>query len=466
MKVIRHTHPHLWLMAGVTMALLTLGTVRALPDRTELIAGFALTALAVLMLLRGRYDAGEQSGEAPGPVAGAGSLLAKMAPTILLMLTFPVVIPTVNSIEIGGVPAGQVLLAVSVSVPWLSQAVATSFYRHFWDLKDQRAMSQVAGRIFSRWPEILLATLPVSAIFTLAVALITDWPAVTIAYVAAGLVLHSVFAQSHVLVNQTRSNGLWILSWVLYTLTILLFPEYWLLAPVAGTVPNLIIVAARGTSIHRPTGAELVQHAADTGRGFLTGSVLWADKFVLLLLAGATYDIFSLYVALIPAMLAYSYYFAQLAPNFDLAVVKANRAIHQGSVQELRKQTTRLSDIVSHAITRTFAVASVSALAVTVLMPLMGGPELPLELVVTPIAAMLITILAYKLEYIGHHGAAVSMSAVHLLAVLLLAVLPSVIAFSIILTVDVLLVVWGYFRIRQVWGSMPYQMFWRFATKW
>lgn len=466
MKAIRHTHPYLWLIAAIAMTLLSLGIVTELPTQVEIIASIGLSGVAAFMLLQGRYDAGEQSGDAPGPWRGAGTLVSKMAPTVMLMLTFPLVITTVNTMQIGGVPTGPVLLAVSVSVPWLSQAVCTSFYRHFWDLDNQRSTKQVATRMFHRWPEILLATLPVSIGFTVAIGLITHWPPVTMAYVGAGMFLHSLFAQSQVLVNQTRNNALWVLSWTLYSLTILMFPTYWLLAPVAGTLPNIVIIATGGTSVHRPTLRELGQHITDAGRGFLTGSVLWADKFVLLLLAGTVYDVFNLYVALIPAILAYSYYFAQLAPNFDLAVVKADKAIHRGDMAELRRRTARVSDIVTHAVARTLAVATVIALTMTALLRVIDGPRLPLELIVTPIAALMVTIIAYQLEYIGHLRTAAALSGLHLLAILSFAVVAPTIAFPLVLGIDVALLLFGVVRIRQVWGSMPYQMFWRFATQW
>lgn len=467
MSAIRRTHPELWFIAALALSFFLLLPQHRLSRPIEMTVGAALGVLATYMLIRGRYDAAEQTAGAPGPLRGFGTLIAKMSPTILLMSVFPLVIATLNSTDIGGVPAERVLLAVSVSVPWLSQAVCIAFYRHFWDLEDQRKTYQVAPRMFSRWPEIMVATLPVSVIFTAAVALITDWPLITLAYVGAGMLLHSLFAQSLVLVNQTRNDTLWVVSWVLYALVVLVAPTFWLLAPVFGMLPNILIVALRGARIHRPSWAELGQHLVDTGRGFLTGSVLWADKFVLLLVVGTVYDIYVLYIALIPAVLAYSYYFAQLAPNFDLAVEKADAAIHHGTMKELRGRTSLVADVVAHAVARTVAVAWVIALTLAVVIQLIpGAPRLPLELVVVPIGALVVTILSYQLEYIGHRGTASLLSGLHLLAVLSLAVIPVPLALPLVLAADVAISIAGYVRIRQVWGSMPYQMFWRFATQW
>ena len=463
---VRRSYPGLWLVALASLALLAVASQNRLPEGAAVGLGILLVGLTTIMLVRGRYDAAGSTAGAPGPWKGALTLLAKMSPTVLLMATFPLVITTINSTSIAGVPAGQVLLAISVSVPWLSQAVCVAFYRHFWDLKDQRATNQVAERIFARWPEIILATLPVSAFFTAVIAVVTQWPPFVLLCVGIGMLLNSLFAQSQVLINQTRNDGLWVVSWALYTLVVIVAPQLWLLAPVVGMIPNVVIIAVRGRGFHRPTLREMVEHLTDTWRGFLTGSVLWADKFVLLLMAGTLVDILNLYIALIPAMLAYAYYFAQLAPNFDLAVAKADGSIQKGSIDELRRRSAQVSDVVAHAVARTVAIAAVSALALVIILEIVDWQPVEPALIIVQIGSLVIAILAYQLEYIGHRAFAGALAGLHLISVMSLTVLPLPTATALIIAADVVLAIIGYARMRQVWGSVAYQMFWRFATQW
>ncbi|MFT8394730.1 hypothetical protein [Propionibacterium sp.] len=465
---IKRTHPMLWVVSAVAIALLALA-----PDihlsKPYLIAAMAVViGITVLMLVRGRYDAAPFHAGAPDALRGIGGLLAKMSPTVLLMIVFPLVITRIDAQDVNSVQAGSVFLAVSVTVPWMSQAVCVAFYRYFWDLKDQRDPHLVAGRVLALWPNIVLATLPVAAIFMVVVEAITHWPPAAFLYVMFGIIAHAFFAQSQVVINQARLDVMLVVSWAAYAAVIFIAPQLWLLAPIAGTIPNVAILLAVSSDVHwhRPSAKEFRGYITDTARGFLTGSVLWADKVVVLLMTQSAMGIFDMYLALVPAVLAYSYYFAQLAPNLDLAVEQASGAVQRSGTKELRRQANLVSDVVGHAIARTLAVAAVAALGLHLLLQVIGGPQLPLGLYIGPIAALVVTILCYHLEYIQHRGWACWLAGIHLLAVFALLVPPVSSTIWFVIAVDVVLSIVGYIRTRQVWGSIPYQMFWRFAMQW
>ena len=57
------------------------------------------------------------------------NFLLYVSPVALLTTVFPIVTPTINRYNLGGVPLIQVILAASITVPWLSQAACLPLYR-------------------------------------------------------------------------------------------------------------------------------------------------------------------------------------------------------------------------------------------------------------------------------------------------------------------------------------------------
>lgn len=57
------------------------------------------------------------------------NFLLYVSPVALLTTVFPMVTPTINRYNLDGVPLIQVILAASITVPWLSQAACLPLYR-------------------------------------------------------------------------------------------------------------------------------------------------------------------------------------------------------------------------------------------------------------------------------------------------------------------------------------------------
>ena len=57
------------------------------------------------------------------------NFLLYVSPVALLTTIFPIVTPTINRYNLDGVPLIQVILAASITVPWLSQAACLPLYR-------------------------------------------------------------------------------------------------------------------------------------------------------------------------------------------------------------------------------------------------------------------------------------------------------------------------------------------------
>ena len=57
------------------------------------------------------------------------NFLLYVSPVALLMVVFPVVTPELGKYRLGDVPLVHVILAASITVPWLSQAACMPIYR-------------------------------------------------------------------------------------------------------------------------------------------------------------------------------------------------------------------------------------------------------------------------------------------------------------------------------------------------
>jgi hypothetical protein len=85
----------------------------------------------------------------------------------------------------------------------------------------------------------------------------------------------------------------------------------------------------------------------------LLGSVLWADKLFYFFSDGNHFAVETIFLALLPAVLAYNYYFAQLAPEFDSSVASLWMAMEKEPISKLGKRSQGLFTLVQASIVRT-----------------------------------------------------------------------------------------------------------------
>ena len=70
------------------------------------------------------------------------NFLLYVSPVALLMVVFPVVTPELGKYRLGDVPLVHVILAASITVPWLSQAACMPIYRAI-ELEHKRSQKTV-----------------------------------------------------------------------------------------------------------------------------------------------------------------------------------------------------------------------------------------------------------------------------------------------------------------------------------
>jgi hypothetical protein len=399
------------------------------------------------------------------PVA---ELVLHLWPVLLLTLIYPIATQRMAGTTVGGAELTSLLLAVSLTVPWLSQGVCMPFYRAIGPLTQAGDTDAIRRRFCEIWPVTFAQSLPTILLFAVPVQVATGWSMTTMAAYVALCALDLAFAQSLVLTNLGRERFAWALAWTGYAAPLLVVPTLWFLPPLLGLLPQLI--ALRRFLSVRPDRMDLVGVLRDVARGLLLGSVLWADKLCYFLVAGALFPVETVFLALLPAILAYNYYFIRLAPELDSYVSALRAAMEREPLDKLSGYSEDLSLRVEASVARAafvgaFLVFAISW-AVTSFRPEDG--TLVVAVAVASWMFMLITILTYKLDYIGQRRSAQRWSALHLLlCVAVFVSLPSgSVAYFTLAAVEAVLLVGLQRACLRVWRVPAYTFFWRHATAW
>ncbi|WP_434995690.1 hypothetical protein [Arthrobacter sp. Ld5] len=441
-----------------------------------LAAGVVLVMAALLMLARpgGPGPGGSRVKIDGGTRPGAG-LLLYLSPVILLNLVYPLVSPAMAAVNVGGVQLTLVVLASSITVPWLAQAACLPAYRAIGDLMAERDMAAITRRFCTTWPAMFVQALPLVVVFALPLWLATRWSFAALATYAALCALHLVFVQSLILANVGSRRGLWAAAWGAYAVALLAAPTVWWLPPLLGALTQ-IVPMGRGLAAMSLTRLASRDFSADLARGLLLGAVLWADKFVLFLVTDGDFQVVIVFLAMLPAVIAYNYYFVNLAPRVDEAVTDLHRSISEAPLTVLAARSGRLSRTVDRAILSTGAVGMVLTLVISLLLEGLQ-PVNVLLAVSVGIASwtfMILTLLSYELDYIGEKVLPQVLGGVHLaLCVVAFVVITATqsaagaaLAYGALVVADLALVAVAWVLYKRHWSQPEYTLFWRHATSW
>ena len=405
-----------------------------------------------------------------GPVWGPLEMALVLSPVLLLTFIFPVAVARMGSVEIGGIPLTTLLLASSLTVPWLSVAVCLPLYRAIGDLIPVRDITEVQVRFVEVWPRTFLQVTPTVLVFAVPIGLLLHWSVTAgLTYVALCL-LHAAFAQSLVLANIGRDRLLWAAAWVGYATALFVFPSHWYLPPIVGLLTQLVPLRTIAHRVRRTVSLDYRDVALDVGRGLLLGSVLWAHLLLLFLKSGAAFDVTLVFLAVLPAVLAYNYYFVRLAPEFDRAVLVLRWDMENETQSTTGKSSAALSETVTRSISRTgFVGAALTWAVVSVAYAVNPGSVARVSAVALASWLFLMTtLLCYKLDYIGQRRKAQLISAAHLvLAGLVFLLVPSGPDVYLWLAIGELAIfVVALREALTQWRTSEFALFWRHATAW
>lgn len=455
-------------IAGVVVAAL-LATTLLLPSVSDRGVVIGITAVVAVALL-GSLALTWPSSSTRGPLSTAGQLVLHLTPVLLLTTVFPLVDSEISSARIGDISLTSVVLASSMTVPWLSQSVCMPLYRGIGDTLHHPGRDALLASFCRAWPLIALRSLSVVALFAVPVQLVLGWPLQVLGAYLMLTILHLLFVQLLVLTNRPDHRGRWAAAWTAYAAALFTAPTLWVLPPLAGILVLVVPLRRHLRQLADPLVLDSRDVASDLLRGLLLGAVLWADKFVFLLAAGREFAVDVVFLALLPAILAYNAYFVLFAPRFDREVGIMRTAMEEEPIDRLHRQSSRLAATVTSGIFKTGLAGAALVLMVTggVVAWDPGSAPLASAVAVASWAFMMTTVVSYKLDYVGQRTVAQAIGALHLTAVVAaFSLLPSGTAVYLTLAgVEVLLLGVAVRSCMRHWGRPEYSLFWRHATSW
>jgi hypothetical protein len=431
----------------------------------------ALVVLLLVWLIRYHHSGRHHTGQRHGTVIAARSvvqLALHLWPVGILTLIYPFASQRMAGAAVGGVGLTSLLLAVSLTVPWLSQGVCMPLYRAIGPLIHEGDTDEIRRRFCEVWPLTFAQSLPTILLFAVPVQLATQWSMKTMSAYVVLCALDLAFAQSLVLTNIGRQRFGWALAWTGYATPLLVFPTAWFLPPLLGLVPQLILL--RRFLRVRPLALDPVDMLRDVVHGLLLGSVLWADKLFYFLKDGNHFAVETVFLALLPAVLAYNYYFARLAPGFDSSVTSLRMAMEKEPISKLGRYSQELFALVQASIVRTALAGALLSFSISWVMINFTPDHAGLIAGVATASwlFMMTTVLCYKIDYIGQHRASQGLSGAHLIlcGVAFLAMPTGPGLYFTLAGIELLLFFVTLRLCLTAWRTPEYTFFWRHATAW
>ncbi|MFC8302614.1 hypothetical protein ACFUCV_02900 [Specibacter sp. NPDC057265] len=467
------------IVLGLVLSALVPVALQFLPEGTTLpilAAAVLPLLLALALIFKPGISGPRPATESPSTERMGSALLLYLSPVILLNVVYPLVSPAMAARNIDGVPLAMIVLASSITVPWMAQAACLPIYRVLGDLMAERDFVQITRRFCQSWPMIFVQSLPLIAVFAVPMWLATGWSVKVMLDYAVLCGLHLLFVQSLVLANVANRRGLWAIAWTGYAAALFIAPTVWWLPPLVGTATQLLTVGSglRHLSFARRLGMGVF--ARDLVRGLLMGAVLWSDKFALFLVTGGNFQVVAVFAAMLPAVIAYNYYFVHLAPGIDKALHGLHRDIAEAPISALKGSSRRLTRVVERSVVLTASIAALLTLSVSLAM----AGVAPVHILLAVAAAMaswgfmVLTLLSYELDFIGEKLTPQIIGAVHL-AVCFLAFFSgglvgpfsgAVGSYLLLGAVDIALIGIAWMFYKHHWRQPEYTLFWRHATAW
>lgn len=405
----------------------------------------------------------------------AWELALHLSPVILLTAAYPLAAQRIVGVQIGGVDLMTLLLASSVTVPWLTQSGCLPIYRVVGPLlpvQSDEDLDRVKAAFLRFWPGAFVQALPVVALFAVLVESVLRLPLAALAVYVGLCLAHLAFVQALVVVNAGRRRGLWALSWAAYAAALLAAPALWFLPPLVATLVACWSLRGALTPARESLGVRTLpmrEVAVDLLRGLLLGSVLWADKVFVFLAGGGQFAVQTVFLALMPAVIAYNFYFVRLAPRFDRGVLDLRDAMESLPASRLTGVSAGLVGTVVATVARAALVGALLTIALTAVVVALDPADAVLSATVSVASwlFLVITLLAYKLDYIGERVRAQVISGAHLLiAVLAFTLFSGTASYAVLALGDTLVLALALHQARDRWRSPEFTLFWRHATGW
>lgn len=387
--------------------------------------------------------------------------LVQLSPTALLMTVFPFIVDEIR----GVIP---IVLMVSVTVPWISHAVTLPFYRPLQDV-DRRDEANFNYQLMRLWPAVLSYSLIPMAGFGLVMATINTWGFFEVGVYLLGLFTNLVFAISLVSAQELHKPTYIFAGWACYALFLLLLPHFWFFAPLAGLIPQLVLMRGGIRGFVDPVHLSKENTLWDLALGLLFGSILWSDKFFLIALYSNEIDVVTVYVGLIPVVVGMSVFFSSQYPLVRKNVDSLVLGIHRVPLSGLHRSVNMARDNVARCFSLTLCVAAISGVGVLLVTSSFGMEHNSLSLLLFLVP---IPLLAFHLAIFQLTQFQMTSYAVLYCGVFLALVAVAFIAFGAFVGLSTAAMVAAVGSVLAVRGASdrmkdaPFEMFWQKAVSW
>jgi hypothetical protein len=457
-------------MAGYSAAAVTLlsAVLLAGTNSTVLVIPVALVAIGAAHLTAWL---GENVSRITGRPRSSGlrkSLLAQLTPVICLSLAFPLAGGRLRASHVGSVSVASLVLAGSLATPWLSQVVCTPLFTALSVSPDTGEPVSLRSRWLSRWPFVAVSSVPVAGIFGAGIGLSLRWDSTAIGALILLCTLNSLFSQSMVVGILQRNYLPWAAAWFAYAMVLVARPALWFLPPVAALFTQLVYLLSARPALVRPvrTRGVLTQFA----KGTLVGAVLWSDKLFYFLRNTAHFKAQFVFLAVLPAIVAYGYYFVRLAPCLDQVVADMRVTMESDVLARSAPRLRRLADQVEESLVKVTCVGAVLCM-VSVIAVIFIAPSISLlysTMAVASIVFLIITILLYMLDYVGRADLVYRYAGGQLTASALVILIgpPSPVTYMVLVALSTAVAITAARSVLNAWRMPEYSLFWRYATEW
>lgn len=432
------------------------------------------------------------------------NFLLYVSPVALLMVVFPIVTPELGRYHIGGAPLIHIILAASITVPWLSQAACMPIYRAIElerartrkariglenNLKtaqqneDAQELQALTQRLSSRryqpltdvgafarcWLYLFLTGLPLILLFALPLIIFLHWSPTAMAVFFALSVLNLAFAQLLILPNLSKRREEWFFAWLGYAAVLLFFPLVWFLPPLVGSLILLTTMRRDIGQIKYATGTPAKYVVQDAWRGLTAGAVLWSDKYVLFIAANGQINVLAIYISLIPCVLAYNFFFVAEAERVNETIKKLWGTFEKLPYAKVTSTAQQATSASNSAIMRTMAVDIFASVFTGLFMLIFMPHVFPVGFAGIIVAGLflLVTLCNYQIEFMGLYRTAQLLGLAHLLLVcIVFAIIPHEGGYFPLIIGEAVLAAVAYAFYRRAWASPEYSLFWRRALAW
>lgn len=388
-------------------------------------------------------------------------MLVNMSPTALLMIVFPIILQQLGQQII-------IVLMVAVTVPWASSAAVMPVYEPLvrYSRDDRPAFYKAFARL---WPTVTIVSLIPLVFFTTVMSGITGWGFDKIWLYIVGLLSNLIFAHSLIPAQETRRYSFVFAGWFAYAAGLFLFPHLWFVVPLMGVIPQLVLMGRQLSGLFRPMRMDPKLALVQTIYGFLIGSVLWADKFFLIALHPTEIDIFMVYVALVPIVVALAMYYTTQYPVLESSFQRLIRGVNETPLNKLDTDIVIAQRNLAVSAVGTICVSTVTGLGIMLLSPALGLQHNLESLLLFLLPPMLLSLYlgTMQLSQMQRTFDAAMCGGIYVLFVAMGFVLfNQVVALIIAMVFSAVAAVLAVRRVVKSVADAPYELFWQKAVAW